>query len=63
MAESEGQEEKQNPAHKGQKQKRAEQSRAEQAEESKDDRAFISNEAYSLWEKNLSNKGFIGERV
>ena len=42
--------------------KRAEQSRVEQAEESEDDKAFISNEAYSLWEKNLSDKGFIGER-
>ena len=62
VAEPEGQEEEQNPAQKGRKQKRAEQSRAEQVEESEDDKAFISDEAYSFWEKNLSDKGFIGER-
>ena len=32
-----------------------------QTEESKDDKAFISDEAYSLWEKNLTDKGFIRE--
>ena len=62
MAEPERQEEEQNPAHKGRKQKRAEQSITEQAEESEDDKAFISDEAYYLWEKNLSDKGFIEER-
>ena len=62
MAEPEGQEKEQNPAQKGRKQKRAEQSRAEQAEESEDDKAFISYEAYSLWEKNMRDKGFIRER-
>ena len=62
VAEPEGQEDEQNPAHKGRRQKRFEQSRAEQAEESEDNKAFISDEAYSL-EKNLSDKGFIGERV
>ena len=62
VVEPEGQEEEQNPAQKGRKHKRAEQSRAAQAEESEDDKAFISDEAYSLWEKNLSDKGFIGER-
>ena len=62
MVEPKRQEEEQNPAHKGRKQKRAEQSRAEQAEESKDDKAFILDEAYSFLEKNLSDKGFIGER-
>ena len=35
---------------------------AKQAEESEIDKAFISDEAYSLWEKNLSDKGFVGER-
>ena len=55
-------EEEQNPAWKGRKHKRAEQSRAEQAEESEDDKALISYEAYSFWEKNLSDKGFIRER-
>ena len=61
MAEPERQEEEQNPAQKGRKKKRAEQSRDEQAEESEDDKAFISDEAYSFWEKNLSDKGFIRE--
>ena len=62
MEEPERQEEEQNLAHKGRKQKRAKQSRADQAEESEDDKTFISDEAYSLWEKNLSDKGFIKER-
>ena len=61
VAEPERQEEEQNLAQKGRKQKRTEQSRVEQAEESEDDKAFISDEAYSFWEKNLSDKGFIGE--
>ena len=54
--------EKQNPAQKRNKLKRFEQSEAEQTEESEDDKAFISNEAYSFWEKNLSDKGLIRER-
>ena len=62
VAKPEGREEEQNLSQKGQKHKRAEQSRAEQAEESEDDKAFISDEAYSFWEKNLRHKGFIGER-
>ena len=62
VAEQEVQEEAQNQAHKGKRQKRAEQSRTEQAKEAEDDEAFISDEAYSFWEKNLSNKGFIRER-
>ena len=62
VAEPEGQEEEQNPPHKERKQKIAKQSKVEQAEESEDDKAFISNEAYSFWEKNLSDKGFIGKR-
>ena len=62
VAEPERQEEEQNPAQKGRKHKRAEQSKAEQAEEFEDNKAFISDEAYSFWEKNLSDKGFIGER-
>ena len=62
VAEPKRHEEEQNPAHKGRKKKRAEQSKAEQAEESEDDKAFISEEAYSFWEKNLSDKWFIGER-
>ena len=43
------------------KQKRDEKSRAKQAKKAEDNEAFIS-EAYSFWEKNLSDKGFIGER-
>ena len=62
MVEPEGQEEEQNPAQKERKQKRAEQSKAKQVEEFEDDKAFISDEAYTFWEKNLSEKGFIGER-
>ena len=27
-----------------------------------DNKAFVLDEAYSFWEKNLSDKGFIGER-
>ena len=45
MVEPERQEEEQNPAQKGRKHKRVEQSRAE---ESEDNKAFISNEAYSF---------------
>ena len=62
LAEPERQEEELNPAQKGRKQKRVEQSRDEQVEESEDDKAFISDEAYSFWKKNLSDKGFIRER-
>ena len=62
VAKPKRQEEEQNSAQKGRKQKRAEQSRAEQAEESEYEKAFISDEAYSFWEKNLSDKGFIRER-
>ena len=62
VAEPERLEEEQSLAQKGRKQKIVKQSRAKQAEESEDDKAFISNEAYSLWEKNLSDKWFIGER-
>ena len=62
VAEPERQEEEQNPAQKGRKHKRAKQSRAEQAEESEDDKTFISDEAYSFWEKNLRDKGFIEEK-
>ena len=51
-----------NLAQKGKKQKRAEKSRAEQAKEAEDNEAFILDEAYSFWKKNLSDKGFIGER-
>ena len=51
------QKEAQNPAQKQKKKKRA-----DQAKETEDNEAFISDEAYSLWEKNLSDKGFIGER-
>ena len=61
VAELEGQEEEQNPTQKGKKQKRAEQSIAKQAKASEDNKAFISDEAYSFWEKNLSDKGFIRE--
>ena len=54
--------EEQNQASKRNKQKRIEQSRAEQNKESEDDKAFISDEAYSFWKENLSDKGFIRER-
>ena len=62
MVEPEEQGEEQNPDWKKRKQKRTEQVGAEQTEGSEDNKAFISDEAYSLWEKNLSDKGFIGER-
>ena len=62
MAEPERQEEEQKLVQKGRKQKRAKQSRVEQVEESKDNKAFISDEAYSFSDKNLNDKGFIGER-
>ena len=56
------QKEAQNHAQKERKKKRAEKSRAEQAKEAEDNEAFISDEAYSFWKENLSDKGFIGER-
>ena len=62
VVEPERREEEQHPAQKGRKQKRTEQSRVEQAEESEDDKAFISDKAYSFWEKNLTDKGFIRGR-
>ena len=62
MAEPKVQGDEQNPAQKGRKKKKTKQVRAEQTEESEDDKAFISNETYSLWEKNLTDKGFIRER-
>ena len=62
VAELEVQKEAQNSAHKGKKQKTAEKSRVEQAKEVEDKEAFISDEAYSFWEKSLSDKGFIRER-
>ena len=62
VAELEVQKEAQNLAQKEKSQKRAEKSRVGQAKEAKDNEAFISDEAYFFWEKNLSNKGFIGER-
>ena len=49
VAEPEVQEETQNPAQKEKKHKRAEKSRVEQAKEAEDNKAFISDEAYSLW--------------
>ena len=62
VAEPEVQKEAQNPAHKGKKQKIAEKSRVEHAKEAEDNEAFISDEAYSFWKKNLSNKRFTRER-
>ena len=63
VAEPKVQKEAQNPAHKEKnKKKKDEKSRAEQAKEAEDNEAFISDEAYSFWKKNLSYKGFIGER-
>ena len=62
VAEPEVQKEAQNLAHKEKKHNMVEKSRAEQAKESEDNEALISDEAYSFWEKNLSDKGFIAER-
>ena len=62
VAELEVQKEAQNLAQKEKRQKRDGKSRAKQAKEAKDNEAFISDETYSFWEKNLSDKGFIGER-
>ena len=62
VAEPEVQKEAQNPAQKEKKKKRDEKSRAEQAKEAEDNEAFISDKAYSLWGRNLRDKGFIGER-
>ena len=62
VAEPEVQKEAKNPTQKEKWQKRIEKSRVEEAKEAKDIEAFISNEAYSFWGKNLSDKGFIGER-
>ena len=44
------------------KKKRVEKSIAEQAKEAEDNEPFISDEAYSFWKENMSDKGFIGER-
>ena len=60
VAEPEVQREAQNPAHKEKKHKKAEKSIA--TKEAKDNEAFISDEAYFFWKKNLSDKGFIEER-
>ena len=62
VAEPEVQKEAQNPTQKERKKKIAEKSRVEQAKEADDNEAFNSDEAYSFWKKNLSDKGFIGER-
>ena len=62
VVEPERQGEEQIPTQKGKKQRRTKQSRAERAEDFEDDKSLISDESYSLWEKNLSDKGFIGER-
>ena len=62
VAESKVQKKAQNSAQKEKNQKRAENSRTEQAKEVEDNEAFISDEAYSFKLKNLSDKGFIGER-
>ena len=62
VAEPEVQKGAQNSTHKGKKPKRAEKSRTKQAKEAEENEAFISDEAYSLWGKNLSDKGFIRER-
>ena len=57
------QKETRNPAQKEKKkQKTTEKSRVGQAKEVEDNKAFISDEAYSFWKKSLSDKGFIGER-
>ena len=62
VAEPEVQKEAQNPAQKERKKKRAEKCRAKQAKEAEDNEVFISDEAYSFWKENMSDKGFIGER-
>ena len=48
MVEPEAKGEEQNPTHKGRKQKRTEQVGVEQTEGSEDNKAFISDEAYSF---------------
>ena len=62
VAEPEVQKEAQNPSQKERKKKRAEKCRAKQAKEAEDNEVFISDEAYSFWKENMSDKGFIGER-
>ena len=62
VAKLEVQGKEQNQAPKRNKQKRTEQSIAEQNKKSEDEKAFISDEAYSFWRENLSDRGFIGER-
>ena len=62
VAEPEVQKEAQNPTQEERKKKIAKTSRVEQAKEAEDNKAFISDEAYSFWKENLSYKGFIGER-
>ena len=62
VVEPEAQGEEQNPAQKGIRHKRTKQVGADQTEGSEDNKAFVLDEAYSFWEKNLGNKGFIGER-
>ena len=61
VVEPERQGEEQIPAQRGKKPRRTEQSKVERAEDFEDDKSFNSDEAYSFWEKNLSDKGFIGE--
>ena len=60
VVEPEVQGEKQNQAPKRNKQKITKQSKAEKNKESKDDKAFLLDEAYSFWRENLRDKGFIG---
>ena len=62
VAELEVQKEAQNLAQKERKKKIVEKSIAEQVKEAEDNEGFISDEAYSLWKENMSDKGFIGER-
>ena len=56
VAEPEEQKEAQNPAQKERKKKSVEKSRTEQGKEAEENNDFISNEAYSFWKENLSNK-------
>ena len=62
VAEPEVQKEAQNPTQQERNKKRAEKSTTKQAKNAEDNKAFISDEAYSFWKENLSDKDFIGER-
>ena len=63
VAEPKVQKKARNPTQKERKKKRVEKNIAEQPKEAEDNEAFISNEAYSFWKENLSDKDFKGGSV